>query len=164
MCKENKKFNELRLFIEKTKNYDEPKSHLINVLHKAQDLYGYLDKDIMYKISLLMEIPASQIWGVATFYHYFKLKPQGEHTISLCMGTACYVKGAAEILETIKKELNIEVGETTEDNLFTICEARCIGSCGLAPVAMIDDKVFGDLNSEKIKNIINDYRKKNKKN
>jgi NADH:ubiquinone oxidoreductase subunit E len=106
-----------------------------------------------------MNIPTAHIWGVATFYHYFKLKPTGKHSISVCLGTACYVKGAGEILDTIKHELKIDFGQTTDDNLFTLQEARCLGACGLAPVVMVDDKIYGELTPKKTVDLLNTYRK-----
>lgn len=150
---------QVKNFIAEILKKDRPDSHLITVLHKAQELNGYLSRDIMNLVSEEMNIPSSTIWGVATFYHYFKLNPIGKYNISVCMGTACYVKGASEILETLKEELGIGIGETTEDMLFSIHEARCIGACGLAPVAMINDKIYGELTPKKITDIINRLRK-----
>ena len=137
-------------------------SHLIAVLHKAQGLFGYISIETMDLIAQEMRIPTAHIWGVATFYHYFKLTPPGRHQISLCLGTACYVKGASEVLETFKKELGVEMGQTTADGMFTLQEARCLGACGLAPVCMIDDKIHGDLTAKKITDIIARYRKEAK--
>ncbi|MGE4385283.1 MAG: NAD(P)H-dependent oxidoreductase subunit E [Endomicrobiaceae bacterium] len=150
---------QVKNFIAEILKKDRPDSHLITVLHKAQELNGYLSRDIMNLVSEEMNIPSSTIWGVATFYHYFKLNPIGKYNISVCMGTACYVKGASEILETLKEELGIGIGETTEDMLFSIHEARCIGACGLAPVVMINDKIYGELTPKKITDIINLLRK-----
>jgi NADH:ubiquinone oxidoreductase subunit E len=113
----------------------------------------------MDRISELMNLPTSHIWGVATFYHFFKLKPQGKYIISICLGTACYVKGADKILEHLKKELKVEIGDTSEDGFFTLQGARCIGACGLAPVIMINDKVYGNLTNEKVTEILNNLRK-----
>ncbi|MEA5001058.1 MAG: NADH-quinone oxidoreductase subunit NuoE [Endomicrobiaceae bacterium] len=150
---------QIKDFIAEILKQDRPDSHLITVLHKAQELNGYLSREVMDLVSQEMNIPTSTIWGVATFYHYFKLNPIGKYNISVCMGTACYVKGASEILETLKEELGIGVGETTEDMLFSMHEARCIGACGLAPVAMINDKIYGELTPKKITDIINKLRK-----
>lgn len=151
--------NQLKNFILEIKKQERSDSHLITILHKAQELNGYLSKEIMDLIAEDMQIPTSVIWGVATFYHYFKLSPIGKYNISVCMGTACYVKGANEVLETIKEILDIKIGETTEDMLFSLQEARCIGACGLAPVVMINDKIYGELNPKKITDIINDLKK-----
>lgn len=149
----------LKEFMTRIKSEAHPESQLIAILHKAQELYGFLNQEVMDEIALTMNVPTAHIWGVATFYHYFNLKPRGEHTISVCLGTACYVKGAATVLETVKKELKVNVGETTQDNLFTLSETRCLGTCGLAPVMMIDDKVYGNLTPKKIVEILNSYRK-----
>ena len=159
---DDEKISVLKDFMEEVKKKPHPESYLIAILHKAQELYGYLDKPVMDEVALSMSIPTAHIWGVATFYHYFNLKPQGEHTISVCLGTACYVKGVAKILDALKKELGIKVGETTEDMLFTLQEARCLGACGLAPVVMVDDKIYGNLTPEKMLSILGDYRKKAK--
>jgi NADH:ubiquinone oxidoreductase subunit E len=156
------KIQELKDFIARTQGQEHPDSHLIGVLHKAQELYGYLSQETMDLVAQEMRIPTAHIWGVATFYHYFKLTPPGKHQISLCLGTACYVKGAAQVMEALKKDLAVEVGQTTPDGLFTLQEARCLGACGLAPVCMIDDKIYGELTPKKIVDIIAKYRKEAK--
>jgi len=153
------KMNELKAFIAQSSQKEYPDSYLIAVLHKVQGLFGYLPREVMDVVADLMQIPTAHIWGVATFYHYFNLKPIGKHTISVCLGTACYVKGATEILDAIRRELGIQVGQTTEDMLFTLQEARCLGACGIAPVIMIDDKIYGELDAKKVVSIINQYRK-----
>jgi NADH:ubiquinone oxidoreductase subunit E len=107
-----------------------------------------------------MEIPSAHIWGVATFYHYFKLNPPGKFQISVCLGTACYVKGSGDIMEALKDQLGIDVGETTEDGVFSLEGARCLGACGLAPVIMVNDKIHGDLTTDKVRKLIEGYRKK----
>ena len=155
----DKKMAELREFMSRCKNLPRPESHLIAILHKAQQLYGYLSKEVMDEVAITMSIPTAHIWGVATFYHYFNLKPKGKHSVSVCLGTACYVKGAEDVLTTLKEELKIEMGETTEDKLFTLQEARCLGACGLAPVMMIDDKIYGELTPKKVVEILKNYRK-----
>jgi len=159
IAEQDKKLEELKVYIEGHKKKDYAESYLIHVLHKAQNLYGYLKKEIMDEVALSMNIPTAHVWGVATFYHYFNLKPVGKHIISVCLGTACYVKGAYNILEAIKKELAIGMGETTEDGMFTLQPARCLGACGLAPVVMIDDKIHGELTVEKVKLLIRKHRK-----
>jgi NADH-quinone oxidoreductase subunit E/NADP-reducing hydrogenase subunit HndA len=151
--------DELRAFIDEVNQKEYAESYLIAVLHKVQSMFGYLPQDIMDEVAEKMQIPTAHIWGVATFYHYFNLKPIGKHVVSVCMGTACYVKGADKVLETIKKHLGVKVGETTEDKLFTLQEARCLGACGIAPVIMIDDKIFGELDSKKTVDLLNQYRK-----
>jgi NADH-quinone oxidoreductase subunit E/NADP-reducing hydrogenase subunit HndA len=113
----------------------------------------------MDEVAEALQIPTAHIWGVATFYHYFNLEPIGKHVISVCMGTACYVKGATKILDVLKKELGVQIGQTTEDRLFTLQEARCLGACGIAPVIMIDDKIYGELDAKKTVEVINQIRK-----
>lgn len=150
---------ELRKFIAEMMTKEHADSHLIDVLHKTQGLYGYLPTDVMDEIAQEMQIPTAHIWGVATFYHYFKLKPPGKYEISLCLGTACYVKGATQVLQAIKEELKIDFGEMTADGLFSLGPARCLGACGLAPVVMIGDRIHGELTPKKIVQILKDYRK-----
>jgi NADH:ubiquinone oxidoreductase subunit E len=162
LLEQDEKIQELKDFIARTQVQPHPDSHLIAVLHKAQGLFGYLSKETLDLVAQQMQIPTAHIWGVATFYHYFKLTAPGKHQISLCLGTACYVKGASEVLETLKKELGVEVGQTTADGLFTLQEARCLGACGLAPVCMIDDKIYGELTPKKVTDIIAKYRKEAK--
>lgn len=162
ITEQDDKLTELKAFIAPLKEQEHSESQLIAVLHKAQHLYGYLPKDVLDEIALEMSVPTAHIWGVATFYHYFNLAPQGKHTISVCLGTACYVKGAAKILDAIKRHLSIDVGEVTADGLFSIQPARCLGACGLAPVVMIDEKIHGDLSPQKVIDIIENYRKMDK--
>jgi len=150
---------ELREFIDGIKTKEQPHSHLIAVLHKTQELYGYVPLEAMDEIAQSMQIPTAHIWGVATFYHYFKLTPPGRYEIAICLGTACYVKGAAQILQTIKDELKIDVGGVTADGLFSLAPARCLGACGLAPVVMIDQKIHGELTPKKMVQIIKEYLK-----
>ena len=149
----------LREFMAEASTKDYSESYLIAVLHKAQALFGYLPKEVMDEVAEALQIPTAHIWGVATFYHYFNLKPIGKHVVSVCMGTACYVKGATQVLEALKKELGVQVGQTTDDMLFTLQEARCLGACGIAPVLMIDDKIYGELDAKKTADVINQYRK-----
>ncbi|MFA5424659.1 MAG: NADH-quinone oxidoreductase subunit NuoE [Phycisphaerae bacterium] len=157
---EDQKQTELNEFITAAKQKPRSDSHLIAVMHKAQELYGYLPLVVIDDIAVRMEVPRARVWGVATFYHYFNLKPQGKYTISVCLGTACYVKGASDVLKAIKDKLGIEMGETTEDGLFSLAPARCLGACGLAPVAMFGDKIHGELTPKKVSQLIDQYRKK----
>ena len=159
MIVSDEKISELKSFMREAKTKENPDSQLISILHKAQELFGYLDRSVMDEIAKEMSIPTAHIWGVATFYHYFNLEPRGKHAISVCLGTACYVKGAEEILNTIRQELKIDFGQTSEDKLFTLQEARCLGACGLAPVIMIDDRIYGSLTPKKALEIIKSYRK-----
>ena len=157
------KLAELREHMAEIKTRENPQSQLISILHKAQGLFGYLPTHVMDEVAETMGIPTAHIWGVATFYHYFKLTPPGRYEIALCLGTACYVKGAAQLLQTVKDELKIDVGGVTEDGVFSLAPARCLGACGLAPVTMIGDKIHGELTSKKIVQILKDYRKQAEK-
>ena len=114
---------------------------LIEVLHKAQELFGYLEDDLLLFVSHKLKLPPSRVYGVATFYHFFQLKPQGEHTCVVCMGTACYVKGADKVIAAVQENLKIKAGETTADNKVSLLTARCIGACGIAPAVVYDGTV-----------------------
>jgi bidirectional [NiFe] hydrogenase diaphorase subunit len=114
---------------------------LIEVLHKAQELFGYLEDDLLLFISYKLKLPPSRVYGVATFYHFFTLKPQGEHTCVVCMGTACYVRGADKVISAVENNLKIKSGETTPDNKVSLVTARCIGACGIAPAVVYDGTV-----------------------
>ncbi|QNO13636.1 NADH-quinone oxidoreductase subunit NuoE [Alkalicella caledoniensis] len=134
------------------------KGALIPVLQQAQDLYGYLPENVMAGIADGLDLPLSQVYGVATFYSQFHLKPRGKNIIRVCLGTACHVRGAAKILESIQKEINVEKGGTTEDLQFTLEPVACIGACGLAPVIMINDDTHGRLTPEAIPQILEQYK------
>ncbi|MEI7551015.1 MAG: bidirectional hydrogenase complex protein HoxE [Verrucomicrobiota bacterium] len=114
---------------------------LIEVLHKAQELFGYLEDDVLRYVAAQLKLPASRVYGVATFYHFFTLKPQGAHTCVVCLGTACYVKGANRVLASVEQHLHIKAGETTPDNQVSLLTARCIGACGIAPAVVYDGTV-----------------------
>lgn len=131
---------------------------LITVLQKTQDIYGYLPKEAIEKISDKMNIPTSEIMGVGTFYTQFRFKPVGKYLIMLCQGTACHVNSSELILETIKDELHIEDGETTEDGLFSLKCVACLGCCSLSPVMMINDNTYGSLTPDKTKQILRELR------
>jgi bidirectional [NiFe] hydrogenase diaphorase subunit len=114
---------------------------LIEVLHKAQELFGYLEDDLLLFIAYKLKLPASRVYGVATFYHFFTLKPKGQHTCVVCMGTACYVKGADKVLAAVEEKAKIKAGETTANNQLSLLTARCIGACGIAPAVVYDGTV-----------------------
>jgi len=114
---------------------------LIEVLHKAQDLFGYLEDDLLLFIAYKLKLPASRVYGVATFYHFFTLKPKGRHTCVVCMGTACYVKGGDKVLAAVENMARVKAGETTPDNQVSLLTARCIGACGIAPAVVYDGAV-----------------------
>ncbi len=123
------------------KRYQFKQDALIEVLHKAQELFGYLDDGLLIYIAHNLKLPPSRVYGVATFYHLFTLKPQGEHTCVICMGTACYVKGADKVLATLEEQAKIKAGETTPDGKVSLLTARCIGACGIAPAVVYDGTV-----------------------
>ncbi len=130
---------------------------LIQVLHLAQGVYGYLPLDLQTHIASEMGIPVSEVSGVVTFYSFFSTKPRGKHTIRVCLGTACYVRGGKKIVESLKDKLNVDIGGTTEDERFTFEVARCIGACGLAPAMMIDDTVYKQVNVNRLGAILAKY-------
>jgi bidirectional [NiFe] hydrogenase diaphorase subunit len=123
---------------------------LIEVLHTAQESFGFLADDLLLYVARHLNLPPSWVFGVATFYHFFSLKPQGEHSCIVCLGTACYVKRAAEILATLQARYGIEPGATTADQRLSLGTARCLGSCGLAPVLVVDDSTLGKQSPETI--------------
>ncbi len=134
------------------------KGALIPVLHEIQDIYGYLPEPVLKVVSTELNLPMSEIYGVASFYHFFSLTPKGEHVIHVCMGTACYIKGAQTVLDRLSTELNVAVQGTTEDNKFTLEATRCLGACGLAPVMTIGEKVHGRLAPNNVPKILNEYK------
>ena len=150
---------EIVAFIEECAADKHAHSHLIRVLHKVQGHYGYLGAAQMDAVAQLLQVPTSRVTGVATFYHFFRLEPRGRNMISVCLGTACYVKGAERIADRLQEELGIRLGETTKDKLFSLEATRCLGTCGLAPVIMIEDKVYGGLEPDQVPALIGKYAK-----
>jgi NADH-quinone oxidoreductase subunit E/NADP-reducing hydrogenase subunit HndA len=132
--------------------------YLIPALKEAQDLYGYLPMEVQRQLAEGLHIPASHIYGVVTFYSFFTITPRGRHTIRLCLGTACYVKGSKEILENIVKEVGISVGETSSDGRFTLEAVRCLGACGLAPVMLVGADTHGNINPPDTVKILDGYQ------
>lgn len=145
---------ELEAFIAENKDIDGP---LMPIMQKAQELFGYLSLETMTIIADALDIPVSEVYGVATFYAQFSLQPKGEYIISVCTGTACYVKGAQAVLDEVIKILGVEPGQTTADGKFTIQDTRCLGCCGLAPVMTINQDVYGRLAPEDVKGILEKY-------
>lgn len=133
---------------------------LIPILHESQELYGYLPLEVQRTISEEMEIPLAEIYGVVSFYSQFTTTPRGKYRISVCMGTACYVKGANEVLDRLKTRLSVDVGECTDDGRYSLDACRCIGACGLAPVITINDEVFGKLMPDDVDGIIDEFDKR----
>lgn len=135
--------------VEKTmKKLGYEKSALIETLHTAQEAFGYLENDTLKFIARKLKLPFSKVYGVATFYHYFRLKPKGKHTAVVCMGTSCYIKGSKEILKSLENRFGIKASETTKDGLLSLLTARCIGLCSLAPITIYDNKTIGNLTLE----------------
>jgi NADP-reducing hydrogenase subunit HndA len=139
--------------------YKDQKGPLMPVMQAAQNLFGYLPIEVQDYIARGLDVPLVKVYGVATFYSQFKLEPNGENTVSVCLGTACYVRGAQKVLDRLKEELGIEEGKTTPDGLFTLSGTRCLGCCGLAPVIMINDDVYGQLTPDDIPGILDKYRR-----
>ena len=132
-------------------------SELINVLHKVQGNFGYLPAEVQEVIARELKVSLAHVYGVVTFYSFFTMIPKGEHPISICLGTACYVRGAEKVLEEFKRVLNVQVGETTPDGKFSLSCLRCVGACGLAPVVQVGEKVYGRVSPEGVKDIIAEY-------
>jgi bidirectional [NiFe] hydrogenase diaphorase subunit len=148
-----------RMLLEKTlKEHNYEESALLEILHKAQGIYGYLDKDLLMDIAQSLNLPPSHVFGVATFYSFFNLEKPGEHIVTGCLGTACYVKGVEEIMQAIEREFNVKRGETTADGKLSLFVTRCIGACAMSPAIVIDDEVVGkatkEVAIEKIKQVL----------
>ncbi|HLN53899.1 MAG TPA: NAD(P)H-dependent oxidoreductase subunit E [Lentimicrobium sp.] len=141
------------------RSYNNEKGELINVLHKAQSIFGYLPAEVQEIIAKELNVSVAHVYGVVSFYSFFTMLPKGEHPVSVCLGTACYVRGAEKIIEEFKRILKINVGETTADGKFSLACLRCVGACGLAPVVLVGDKVYGRLSPDGVKDIINEYTK-----
>jgi NADH:ubiquinone oxidoreductase subunit E len=137
--------------------YEAKPSNLIMILHAAQGIYGYLPHAIQKFIANKMSIPVSEVSGVVSFYSFFSTKPKGKHTVMVCMGTACYVRGSKKLVEGLQKHLHVNVDDTTEDGKFTLNVARCIGACGLAPAMMVDDTVYKAVNPNKLESVLSKY-------
>ena len=133
-------------------------SELINVLHQVQGKLGYLPAEVQELIARELDISVAKVYGVVTFYSFFTMIPMGEHPISICMGTACYVRGAEQVLTEFKRQLGIEVGQSTADSKFSLNCLRCVGACGLAPVVMVGEKVYGRVSPQMVKQIIAEYK------
>ncbi len=138
-------------------SFNRDPQELINILHGCQEHFGYLPAEIQEVISSETGIPVAKIYGVVTFYSFFTMTPKGKHPISICMGTACYVRGAEKVLEEFKKELALQVGQTTKDGKFSLSSLRCVGACGLAPVVLVGDKTYGRVAPDDVKKILKEY-------
>ena len=147
----NKKDNFIESLFEE---YKPIKDNLIQMLNEVQEHYGYIPKDAQKALSEFLDIPMAEIYGVVTFYSRFTLKPKGKYNISVCLGTACYVKGSQKIMDRLKDRLQIEPGETTQDGLFSIEKTRCVGACGLAPVFTVNGEVYGKATAKKLDEVL----------
>ncbi|MFP4664286.1 MAG: NADH-quinone oxidoreductase subunit NuoE [Bacteroidales bacterium] len=137
--------------------FNNDSGELINVLHKCQEHFGYLPSEIQEVVAGELNMSEAKVYGVVTFYSFFTMTPKGKYPISICTGTACYVRGAEKVLEEFKKELKMEVGETSPDGKFSISCLRCVGACGLAPVVLIGDKTYGRVAPDEVKEILKNY-------
>lgn len=149
------KYQELAAFIEAL---PDTKGELIKVLHKAQSIFGYLPEEVQIFVAKKMNVATAKVFGVVSFYSFFTMEPKGEHDINICLGTACYVRGAEKVADAFAKELGIQVGETSADGKFSLTGLRCIGACGLAPVVTIGEKTYGRLTPDMVKGILAEYR------
>ena len=136
------------------KKWKNKRGNVIMILHEIQDRYGYVTREMAFEVAKALNIPMAQIWEVLTFYNLFKLTPPGKYVVSVCMGTACYLKGGPEIFDAFKKRLGVEEGESTKDGLFHLQGVRCLGCCGLAPVCMINGKIYGKLKPHDVPGIV----------
>ena len=151
------KLKELDAFIDSLPTKE---GKLITVLHKAQKLIGYLPYEVQHHIAHKLDVTASKVYGVVTFYSFFNINPKGKFKVAVCMGTACFVRGAQSILSEFEKHLDIAQGETTKDNLFSLDGIRCVGACGLAPVVSVNGKVYGRVTVEDVNRIVEEYMAK----
>ena len=154
-CGNAKENNELKEILKK---YEKDKSNLIQILNQVQEKYGYISQDAQKAISEYLDISMAEVYGVITFYSRFTLKPKGKYNIAVCLGTACFVKGSEKVLDKVKDILKIDVGQTTEDGLFSIEATRCVGACGLAPVFTVNDEVYGKATPEMVESVIKRIR------
>lgn len=144
-------------YIETCRKCENGESYVIPVLQKVQNHYGYLPRESMDEVSQRMQIPAARVTGIATFYHFFSFVPRGEHRITLCMGTACFVRGADKIMSRLEELLGVKAGVTTADGKFSVECARCLGACALAPVMVVDERVFGNVKPDEVPKILSGY-------
>ena len=154
---EQEKLDEYYTFLDQLIEKGE-KGTNIKILQKIQGIFGYIPEDILYETAKRTGVPASTLYGAATFYHQFSFQPKGKHEIQLCLGTACYVKGAGSVLAELEKVLGIEAGEITKDGNFSIDTTRCVGACGLAPVMSINGKIYGKMTPDKLHEVINSIK------
>ncbi len=147
-------------FIDAVRRESQPESQLIAILHRVQGQYGWLNAAHLDAVAQLLQVPSATVSGVASFYHFFRTQPRGKFIINVCLGTACYVKGADRVAQRVISELGITWGETSKDGIFSLEAARCVGCCGLAPVVVIDGEVHGEVNADQVPVILGKYLKK----
>ncbi len=140
--------------------FNNQETELINVLHQVQSKLGYLPAEVQEVIAKELNMSVAKVYGVVTFYSFFTMLPQGQHPISICMGTACYVRGAEKVLTEFKRQLGIEVGQTSPDGKFSLNCLRCVGACGLAPVVLVGEKVYGRVSAQQVSKIIAEYQER----
>ena len=140
------------------KSFGNKPGEVINVLHKVQGEFGYLPAEVQELVAKELGIPVSRVYGIVSFYSFFTMTPKGEHPISVCLGTACYVRGAEKVLDELKRQLGIGVGEVTPDGKFSLTCLRCVGACGLAPVIEVGDKVYGRMTPDRVKDVLAEYK------
>ena len=140
------------------KSFGNKPGEVINVLHKVQGEFGYLPAEVQELVAKELGIPVSRVYGIVLFYSFFTMTPKGEHPISVCLGTACYVRGAEKVLDELKRQLGIGVGEVTPDGKFSLNCLRCVGACGLAPVIEVGEKVYGRMTPDRVKDVLAEYR------
>ena len=148
-------FRELDVFIDSLETQE---GSLISVLHKAQEIFGYLPREIQEYVADKLNESLANVYGVVSFYSFFTMVPKGEHAVSVCMGTACYVRGAGKVLDEFQKQLGIKSGETSTDGKFSIDALRCVGACGIAPVVLVGEKVYKKVEVKEVKKIIDEYK------
>ncbi len=151
------KENDVQKIKEICASFNNEAGELINVLHKTQEHFGYLPAEVQEEVALGLNISVAKVYGVVTFYSFFTMLPKGKYPISICTGTACYVRGAEKVLDEFKRILKVPVGETTPDGKFSITCLRCVGACGLAPVVMVGDKTYGRVTTDGVKGILKEY-------
>ena len=140
------------------KSYDNKPGEVINVLHKVQGEFGYLPAEVQELVAKELNIPVSRVYGIVSFYSFFTMTPKGQYPISVCLGTACYVRGAEKVLDELKRQLGIGVGEVTPDGKFSLNCLRCVGACGLAPVIEVGEKVYGRMTPDRVKDVLAEYK------
>ncbi len=152
------KEKDLKKIQEICKSFNNQPGELINVLHKTQEHFGYLPAEIQEVVAQELNMSVAKVYGVVTFYSFFTMLPKGKYPISICTGTACYVRGADNVLQEFKRQLEIEVGETTDDGKYSLSCLRCVGACGLAPVVLVGEKTYGRVSPEGVKAILDEYK------